>query len=346
MVCDETAARRHPPEFSRRLTDSCFCLTWFSPFVVRSLTGFCQKSAGFAMRVVGGVRRRHRDLEDGVGQIGYLRRPPDSQGVGRLGDPYPARCGTPCTRRGVRRCRWRVPVRFAVQACGDGFTTGQAVHVCHGRPLGGKSSRIRIPFSVVVSLSFRVVQVPADGDELTGLALAAGRGDRAALERFVRASQREVWRLVAHLADVGVADDLTQETYLRAIPSLARFAGRSSARTWLLSIARRVVVDHIRAIRSRPRAARTDDWVQAADQRQAAVHGASAGFEDMVELAVLLDALEPERREALVLTQIIGLSYAEAAEICRCPVGTIRSRVARARGDLERADEQRRNDTG
>lgn len=202
------------------------------------------------------------------------------------------------------------------------------------------------PQRVAVSLSFRVVQDAADGDGLTGLAIAAGRGDRVALDRFVRATQREVWRLVAHLSDVRVADDLTQETYLRAIPSLARFAARSSARTWLLSIARRVVVDHIRASRSRPRAARTDDWVQAADQRQVAVHAAAAGFEDIVELGVLLDALDPERREALVLTQVLGLTYAEVAEVCGCPVGTVRSRVARARDDLERADEQRRNNTG
>jgi RNA polymerase sigma-70 factor, ECF subfamily len=181
---------------------------------------------------------------------------------------------------------------------------------------------------------------------LTGWALAAGRGDRPALEKFVRASQREVWRLVAHLAGAEVADDLTQETYLRAIPSLARFVGRSSARTWLLSIARRVVVDHIRTARSRPRIARSDDWVQAADQRQATTRRAAAGFEDVVELNVLLDSLEPERREALVLTQVLGLSYAEAAAVCRCPVGTIRSRVARARDDLEQADTRSRDVTG
>jgi RNA polymerase sigma-70 factor (ECF subfamily) len=185
-----------------------------------------------------------------------------------------------------------------------------------------------------------------DRDELTALAIAAGAGDRRALDRFVRASQRDVWRLVAHLAGVGLADDLTQETYLRAIPSLARFAGRSTARTWLLSIARRVVIDHIRTVQSRPRAAGTADWLLVADQRQAATHGATAGFEDIVELTVLLDQLDPERREALVLTQILGLSYAEAGEVCRCPVGTIRSRVARARDDLMRAGDQRRNETG
>ena len=48
----------------------------------------------------------------------------------------------------------------------------------------------------------------------------------------------------------------------------------------------------------------------------------------------LIDRLRPDRREAFVLTQLTGLSYAEAAEICRCPVGTIRSRVARARDHL------------
>jgi RNA polymerase sigma-70 factor, ECF subfamily len=187
-----------------------------------------------------------------------------------------------------------------------------------------------------------------DVDELTAFALAAGRGDALALDRFVRASQREVWRLVAHLAGVGLADDLTQETYLRAIPSLSRFAGRSTARTWLLSIARRVVVDHVRAARSRPRTTRSVDWADAADRRQAAAHGAAAGFEDVVELNLLLDQLDPERREALVLTQLLGLSYAEAGEVCGCPVGTIRSRIARARTDLDalHADEQRRDDAG
>jgi RNA polymerase sigma-70 factor, ECF subfamily len=183
-------------------------------------------------------------------------------------------------------------------------------------------------------------------DDLTGLALAAGKGDRNALERFVVASQRDVWRLVAHLAGVGLADDLTQETFLRALPSLPHFAGRSSARTWLLSIARRVVVDHIRSVTSRPRTAGAVDWTDAADRRQAAAHGTAAGFEDLVEVNLLLAGLTPERREALVLTQVLGVPYAEAAEVCEVPVGTIRSRVARAREDLLDADEGRRHGTG
>ena len=55
---------------------------------------------------------------------------------------------------------------------------------------------------------------------------------------------------------------------------------------------------------------------------------------DTVTLDALLAALGAERREAFVLTQLVGLSYAEAADVCSCPVGTIRSRVARARADL------------
>ena len=171
-----------------------------------------------------------------------------------------------------------------------------------------------------------------DDDDVTQLAKAAGRGDEAALSRFIAATQRDVWRTVAYLADPASADDLTQETFLRAIKSLPRFSGRSTARTWLMSIARRVVVDQIRHDSCRPRPAHVVDLDD--------VLGSSRGgnrIEDMVEIRILLDGLSLERREALVLTQVLGLSYAEAADVCGCPVGTIRSRVARARDDLIRA---------
>jgi RNA polymerase sigma-70 factor, ECF subfamily len=173
------------------------------------------------------------------------------------------------------------------------------------------------------------VAADGDGDQVTRLAKAAGRGDQRALSRFIAATQRDVWRTVAFLADPQSADDLTQETFLRAIKSLPRFSGRSSARTWLLSIARRVVVDQIRYNTSRPRPAHVVDLDD--------VLPGGGRIEDMVEIRILLDGLDPERREALVLTQVLGLSYAEAADVCGCPIGTIRSRVARARDDLHRA---------
>jgi RNA polymerase sigma-70 factor (ECF subfamily) len=168
-------------------------------------------------------------------------------------------------------------------------------------------------------------------EQVTGWALAAGRGDPDAAAAFVRATQRQLRRFLHHLAGPADLDDLTQETYLRALRSLPGFAGRSSARTWLYTIARRVVIDHVRAAVVRPRQARVDDWQGAAD---AATVGDRPRFEEDLALRDLLDALSPERREAFVATQLLGLSYAEAAEVCDCPVGTIRSRVARAREDL------------
>lgn len=171
-----------------------------------------------------------------------------------------------------------------------------------------------------------------DDDRVTALAKSAGRGDQAALSQFIEATQRDVWRTVAYLADPGTADDLTQETFLRAIKSLPRFSGRSSARTWLLSIARRVVVDQIRYNTSRPR---TVGVLDLDDVPGAGARGTR--IENMVEIRMLLADLDDDRREALILTQVLGMSYAEAAEVCGCPVGTIRSRVARARDDLMRA---------
>jgi RNA polymerase sigma-70 factor, ECF subfamily len=179
-----------------------------------------------------------------------------------------------------------------------------------------------------------VTHSEAEDTRVTELALAARSGDRRALEEFVRATQRDVWRFVAHLAGVGAADDLAQETYLRAMRSVPRFEGRSSARTWLLSIARRVVVDQVRYDRTRPRTTANVDWIAAAERGQIRWHAGEAGFEELVEANLLLDGLDADRREALVLTQVLGLSYQQAADICGCEIGTVRSRVARARADL------------
>ncbi len=168
-------------------------------------------------------------------------------------------------------------------------------------------------------------------ERITALALAAGRGDRTALEEFIRSTQSDVWRFIAHRASPARADDLTQETYLRALGSLRRFEARASARAWLLSIARYVCADEIRAAMARPRVAADADWEAAADRRRSASSPAAIEF---AELRIMLAALPEDRREALVLTQLLGLSYEEAAQVCGCPVGTIRSRVARAREDL------------
>ncbi len=166
-------------------------------------------------------------------------------------------------------------------------------------------------------------------DELTRLFLAARDGDRTALLHAVRESQADVWRLARHLVGPDDADDVTQDTFVRAWRALPAFRGDSSARTWLLTIARRACADAVRRdVRRRRLVERVGRQVGAGSTRA----GTDPGGEQAV--AALVDDLPTDQRAAFVLTQVIGCSYAEAATACGVPVGTIRSRVARAREQL------------
>lgn len=117
--------------------------------------------------------------------------------------------------------------------------------------------------------------------------------------------------------------------------SLAGYRHESPALRWLLTIARRSCVD---AIEQRRRANRTALTPPASHDHAAAT-----------DLTLLLDSLTDEQRTAFVLTQLLGYGYEEAAELCECPVGTIRSRVARARaalyGQVNAADSRRPRST-
>jgi RNA polymerase sigma-70 factor (ECF subfamily) len=168
--------------------------------------------------------------------------------------------------------------------------------------------------------------VPRAVDDLTELALAARDGDRVALAAFVRSSQAEVWRLCAHLTDRDAADDVTQDTYMRALNALQSFRGDSSARTWLLAIAHRACADHVR------RAQRRRRLLGALHDRRPPA--STPALDGAVELDLMLSTLDRDRRTAFVLTQVLGLEYQEAADVVEVPVGTIRSRVARARAQL------------
>jgi RNA polymerase sigma-70 factor, ECF subfamily len=169
-----------------------------------------------------------------------------------------------------------------------------------------------------------VSSVPVD--ELTRLFLAARDGDRTALLHAVRASQADVWRLARHLVGPDDADDATQDAFVRAWRALPSFRGDSSARTWLLSIARRACAD---AVRRNVRDRRLAERVAGGSAARPNEDGAGAHA-----VGALVDELPHDQRVAFVLTQIVGCSYAEAAETCGVPVGTIRSRVARAREQL------------
>jgi RNA polymerase sigma-70 factor, ECF subfamily len=163
-------------------------------------------------------------------------------------------------------------------------------------------------------------------EDLTRVVRAAAGGDPGALAELVQKTQGDVWRYIAHLAGVQNADDLTQETYLRALRSLPTFGHRAPVRVWLLAIARHVVATHFDQ--------------QAREQRRRQKYAAQPVTSpcgdpgEALALRNLVESLAKENRDAFVLTQVLGLPYADAAAVCGCPIGTIRSRVARARSQL------------
>jgi RNA polymerase sigma-70 factor (ECF subfamily) len=164
-------------------------------------------------------------------------------------------------------------------------------------------------------------------DDLTRLLVAARDGDEQALVNAIRRSQPDVWRCCAWMVDAGAADDLTQETYVRVLRALPSYRAEAAGRTWMLAIARRTCADALRR-RIRRRRVRA---------RIGAGRDAEPDAAQRIALEALVARLDPDRREAFVLTQLLGCSYEEAAEACGVPVGTIRSRVARARSDLTTA---------
>ena len=166
-------------------------------------------------------------------------------------------------------------------------------------------------------------------DPLRRLLEAAAEGDNVAVAELVRLTQDRVVRLCHSLGSPGEEEDLAQETYLRALRSLHTYRGDAPVQVWLLSIARHVCADHVRR---RQRQRRLVDRISRLTNAPSAP--------DRQHLEDLLDVLDIDRREAFVLTQLVGLSYEEAAAVVGCPIGTVRSRVARARAALMDAVQQ------
>lgn len=157
-------------------------------------------------------------------------------------------------------------------------------------------------------------------DPATKALLAAQDGDPAGFETFVNLTQNDVNRYCRYLGDPDHSDDVVQDTYLRALRSLHTYRADSSATRWILSIARRACAS---AVERQQRSRRTELT------RRPAIDPTGS-----VDLSILIGQLPEDQRVVFVLTQILGHTYDQAAEICQCPTGTVRSRVARARSTL------------
>ncbi len=182
---------------------------------------------------------------------------------------------------------------------------------------------------------------PADTDMM--LVERTVAGDQKAYELLVLKYQRRIERLIGRMVrDVNLVEDIAQETFIRAYRALAQFRGEAQFYTWLYRIAvntaKKALVDMKRdptisesALRGNSddddetslmenelTSSETPETVLAAKEIAAAVNAA-------------MEALPEELRQAVTLREIEGLSYEEISEVMNCPIGTVRSRIFRAR---------------
>ncbi len=180
----------------------------------------------------------------------------------------------------------------------------------------------------------------ADADAL--LIDRVKNGDVKAFEMLVVKYQRRIERLIGRMVrDVDLVQDIAQETFIRAYRAIPQFRGESAFYTWLYRIAvntaKKALVDLKRdpLVSEAALAGRDDD-----DETSRVENELSDGETPEAVLATkeiaatvngAIEALSEDLRQAITLREIEGLSYEEIAEVMNCPIGTVRSRIFRAR---------------
>jgi RNA polymerase sigma-70 factor (ECF subfamily) len=167
-----------------------------------------------------------------------------------------------------------------------------------------------------------------------GVLRKAQRGDERAFCIIVRTYQVPVFNYVLRLVgDRSLAEDLTQEVFLRVYQGLPRFSLRSKFTTWLFQVAKNRVLDELRAIERRPRAT-----VELDDAPQFEV--LDAPFERVETIDALWRAVEHlnvDLKMALLLRDVVGLSYTEIADSLEITLATVKWRIYKAREDVQLA---------
>ena len=169
----------------------------------------------------------------------------------------------------------------------------------------------------------------------------AQRGDLRAFDLLVLKYQGRIAALVGrYLSDAGEVEDVTQEAFVKAYLALGKFRGDSAFYTWLYRIAANAAKNHLVAKGRRPGADATIEDAEGFDEggllsESASPEALAMGVElaEVVESA--LNALSDELRAALMLREFDGLSYDDIADVLGCPVGTVRSRIFRAREAID-----------
>ena len=161
----------------------------------------------------------------------------------------------------------------------------------------------------------------------------AGRGDKAAFDVLVGRHAAELMRLAASLSATRAdAEDVLQETFIGAYQGLRRFDGRAAVKTWLKRILIRQAARHWNRSK-RSRSALSIDDAQASPAKPETGSGPAA-VDRRMDVAAVVRTLAPEHREVIVMREFDQMSYLEIAEVLQVPIGTVESRLHRARADL------------
>lgn len=180
-----------------------------------------------------------------------------------------------------------------------------------------------------------------DADQL--LVERVQQGDRRAFDLLVLKYQQKVAGLIGrYIRNSAEVADVTQEAFLKAYRALPGFRGESAFYTWLYRIAINTVKNHLVAVGRRP--PNDDVDAELAEQLDAGVRLRETATPERELLSdeiaatvqLALDALPPDLRTAIVLREFEGMSYEEIAAAMECPIGTVRSRIFRAREAIDK----------
>jgi RNA polymerase sigma-70 factor (ECF subfamily) len=169
------------------------------------------------------------------------------------------------------------------------------------------------------------------------------KGDKGAFDLLVLKYEHKIVNLVMrYVRDPEQALDITQEAFIKAYRALPRFRGDSAFYTWLYRIAVNTAKNYLAAQRRRP----TDIELDMQDPDQYGLHAklketdtpeaVALSHELQETLEQAIDALPDDLRTAIILRELDGMSYEEIAETMDCPVGTVRSRIFRARDAISK----------
>lgn len=182
---------------------------------------------------------------------------------------------------------------------------------------------------------------PADNADSL-LVQRAQAGDQRAFELLVLKYRRRILRLVARMVrDTDLVEDITQETFIRAYRALHQFRGDAQFYTWLYRIAVNTAKKFLLALKRDPlltesaRRPQGDDDETSGPENEPIAEDTPESILAAREIAeavnAAMEALPEELRQAVTLREIEGLSYEEIASLMACPIGTVRSRIFRAR---------------